>query len=278
MQFADFCRANGLIVDRIIEGRWVRVPTVDHPRKRNGAYRFMGSVGWVQNHATDTEVSTWRPEGHDDVRVDQKLIDAAADYERRQRAGWDAAAKTAADMLASCKTGEAAYLAYKGLADVPGLLLDDGALFVPMRHHATNRLQGAQIVRWLPAEMRHEKKMLRGMRAKGAVFRIGNPKARRTWLVEGYATGLSLHAALTLLRLSAPAPRGGRLRDRAAGAAGGQRCRDEGPAGAPRDQRPQGPARQAGGVGHGEREKHAQQGRFKPCGRRLCGVALGRSR
>ena len=34
-----------------------------------------------------------------------------------------------------------------------------------------------------------------------SVFRIGNPKARRTWLVEGYATGLSLHAALTLLRL-----------------------------------------------------------------------------
>ena len=33
------------------------------------------------------------------------------------------------------------------------------------------------------------------------MFRIGNPKARRTWLVEGYATGLSLHAALTLLRL-----------------------------------------------------------------------------
>ncbi|NZA01200.1 hypothetical protein H0I39_04415 [Ottowia beijingensis] len=43
--------------------------------------------------------------------------------------------------------------------------------------------------------------MLRGMRAKGSVFRIGSPKARRTWLVEGYATGLSLHAALTLLRL-----------------------------------------------------------------------------
>ena len=201
MQFAEFCRANGLIVDRIIEGRWVRVPTVDHPRKRNGAYRFMGSVGWVQNHATDSEVSTWRPDGHDDVRVDPALIAAAADYERRQRAGWDAAAQTAADMLARCKSGEAAYLAYKGLADVPGLLLEDDALFVPMRHYATNRLQGAQIIRWLPAEMRHEKKMLRGMRAKGSVFRIGSPKARRTWLVEGYATGLSLHAALTLLRL-----------------------------------------------------------------------------
>lgn len=200
MQFAEFCRANGLIVDRIIEGRWVRVPTVDHPRKRNGAYRFMGSVGWVQNHATDSEVSTWRPDGHDDVRVDPALIAAAADYERQQRAGWDAAAQTAADMLARCKSGEAAY-AYKGLADVPGLLLEDDALFVPMRHYATNRLQGAQIIRWLPAEMRHEKKMLRGMRAKGSVFRLGSPKARRTWLVEGYATGLSLHAALTLLRL-----------------------------------------------------------------------------
>ncbi len=43
--------------------------------------------------------------------------------------------------------------------------------------------------------------MTYGMKAKGAIFRLGSPRARETWLVEGYATGLSVKAALTQLRI-----------------------------------------------------------------------------
>ena len=42
-----------------------------------------------------------------------------------------------------------------------------------------------------------------GMRAKGAVFRMGDKTAPETFLVEGYATGLSVHAALRSVGLRA---------------------------------------------------------------------------
>jgi len=38
--------------------------------------------------------------------------------------------------------------------------------------------------------------MLSGMRAKNAVHRLGSKTASETWLVEGYATGLSVYHAL----------------------------------------------------------------------------------
>jgi putative DNA primase/helicase len=89
----------------------------------------------------------------------------------------------------------------KGLPDAQGLCLPDGALLVPMRSMHTNELQGAQVIRWLPELFKWEKKMIPGMKAKGAVLRLG--KAVETILCEGYATGLSIERAARQLRLSA---------------------------------------------------------------------------
>lgn len=201
MQFADFCRTHGLIVNGIEAGRWVRVPTEDHPRKRNGAYKYLGDVGWVQNHARDVEVSTWRPET-DAPAVDLSRIHAEVKrHQDRMRAGWERASIKADAMLRSAKPGEHNYLHFKGHGDQSGLVLDDGSLLVPMRHWRTNRLVGAQVIAWDEDERKYGKKMLPGMRAKGAVLRLGSPQARRIWLVEGYATGLSVEAAVRLLRL-----------------------------------------------------------------------------
>lgn len=201
MQFDAFCRAHGLIVEGITPGRWVRVPTTDHPRKRNGAYKYLGDIGWVQNHAVDMDVSTWRADDGEMRRVDTERIHrAAAAFDEAMRRGWQRAAEKAEAMVARSAYGEHNYLHIKGLGEQAGLVLDD-ALLVPMRHWRTNRLAGVQMIRWLEAERRYEKKMLPGMRAKGAVMRLGNPAARRIWLVEGYATGLSVEAAVRLLRL-----------------------------------------------------------------------------
>ena len=52
MTFHDFARAHGLIIRDLISHRWVSTPTEDHPRKRNGRYKYLGNVGWVQNWAT----------------------------------------------------------------------------------------------------------------------------------------------------------------------------------------------------------------------------------
>ena len=201
MRFEDFCRVHGLIVDSAIEGRWVRVPTTDHPRTKNGAYKFLGDIGWCQNHAQSTEVSTWRPDADAPKINTEGIAVKAREFERRMVQGWKRAAETAAGLMKQAEMAEHNYLHLKGHGSVRGFVLQDGALLVPMRNWETNAVQGAQLIRWLPEERKYEKKMLPGMRAKGAVFRIGRPTAARTWLVEGYATGLSLECALATLRL-----------------------------------------------------------------------------
>jgi phage/plasmid primase-like uncharacterized protein len=122
----------------------------------------------------------------------------AEKYNQRQRDGWARAGNKAALMIGSARADEHGYLQIKGLGDERGLVTEDDALIVPMRHWRTNALVGAQIIRWDEAERRYDKRMLPGMRARGAVFRLGGRAATRTWLVEGYATGLSVHAALRL--------------------------------------------------------------------------------
>jgi phage/plasmid primase-like uncharacterized protein len=76
------------------------------------------------------------------------------------------------------------------------LVTADGTLLIPMRSLATNELQGLQTIRWISEERRYEKKMMAGMKARGAVFRMGSHAAPETFLVEGYATALSVVAAL----------------------------------------------------------------------------------
>lgn len=200
MTFQEFCRAHGLIVDHLESGRWVRVPTTDHPRKKNGAYKFMGDIGWVQNHATQVEVSQWRPDANAPAIDTQAIANKVAEFERRMVEGWGRAADKAQALISNSITAEHAYMHSKGFGDTKGLVNGD-TLIVPMRHWRTNALVGAQSIRWIADELRFEKKMLPGMRAKGAVFRLGSPQAARTWLVEGFATGLSVQAALRALSM-----------------------------------------------------------------------------
>ena len=201
MMFDAFCRAHGLLVDGIEAGRWVRVPTEDHPRTRNGAYKYLGDVGFVQNHATMPEVAIWRPEAADVARIDVARIRAEAEaHQKRVRDGWQRAAVKAAGMVRQSRPGEHDYLHYKGLDDERGLVHEDGSLLVPMRHWRTNELVGLQVIAWDAADRKWTKKMLPGMRAKGATLRIGPLRAPRLWLVEGYATGLSVMSALRAIR------------------------------------------------------------------------------
>lgn len=129
--------------------------------------------------------------------------DRAADLEqRRKEAGYLAAAAAAQAVIEQCELKTHYYLNSKGLPDSVGLV-DESTLIVPMRDLATNQLRGMQTIDWVPGERRWEKKMAHGMRAKGAVLRLGNQRAKETFLVEGYATGLSVELALRRLRLNA---------------------------------------------------------------------------
>ena len=55
MNFQEFAAAHGLIVKHVEFGRWVRVATTDKARHKNGSYKHMGDVAFVQNHATMPE-------------------------------------------------------------------------------------------------------------------------------------------------------------------------------------------------------------------------------
>jgi len=139
------------------------------------------------------------PDGPEQERRDRQKAQRQAqrNHQHQQAAEW------AARMLALAKAGPHGYLQRKGLGDTPGLVLPEGELYVPMRDIRTNALVGAQIVQWLPEEMRWEKKYLYGMRSKGAVLQLGPRNARELVLCEGYATGLSIEAAVRQMRLNA---------------------------------------------------------------------------
>jgi len=122
--------------------------------------------------------------------------------ERRKQDGYRAAAATAEAVIEQCELKTHYYLNAKGLPNVLALV-NDTTLIVPMRNLETNQLQGMQTITWVPEERRWEKKMAHGMRAKGAVLRLGSQRAKETFLCEGYATGLSIELALNRLRLNA---------------------------------------------------------------------------
>lgn len=84
------------------------------------------------------------------------------------------------------------YTARKGFSDQHGLVRD-GLLLIPMRDMETKRLNSLQMI----AED-GTKKFLPGGKSRGSVFCIGKP-TDETYLVEGYATGLSVQAALRAL-------------------------------------------------------------------------------
>ena len=111
---------------------------------------------------------------------------------RREAEARERAARRAADMaskmLQQAELGPHDYLSRKGFTDAQGLVLD-GKLLVPMRSVASVALQSIQTI----AED-GSKKFLPGGKAKGAVCNLGRHWTR--WYVEGYATGLSVQAAL----------------------------------------------------------------------------------
>lgn len=150
----------------------------------------------------------WRDDGSQQRLTDRQIAERRREAQERTAAaervaeiGYKKAAARAATLIKSCVIGNHPYLAEKGFPAVRALVTEEGELVIPMRDCVSDALAGAQVVRLV--DNAWEKKMIPGMRAKGAALHIGNHHAQETWLVEGYATGLSVDAALKLLRLQA---------------------------------------------------------------------------
>jgi len=204
--FIAFAESHGVLIKRLDDsGKIRRCGTTDHPHSTNGAYVFDGHGGWVWAWDGDGRAIAYNDPDARPLTAAEKakaeakraVYRAERDHLARQAAVW------AARMLTLAKPAEHGYLMLKGLPKVQGLVLPDGELFVPMRDVRTNALLGAQIVQWLPEERRWEKKYLYGMRSKGACLRLGSARAAELILAEGYATCLSIEAAVRQMRLNA---------------------------------------------------------------------------
>jgi putative DNA primase/helicase len=163
-------------------------------------FREAAANGWRDNGEHRGPLTE---QEHAERRKNRAAREAAnvAEEDRKHRA-YRAAADAAQKVIEQCELKTHYYLNSKGLPDVLALV-SDLTLIVPMRNLETNQLQGMQSIDWIPEERRWEKKMQFGMRAKGAVLRLGNQRAKEAFLCEGYATGLSIELALRRLRLNA---------------------------------------------------------------------------
>ncbi len=106
----------------------------------------------------------------------------------RRRA--EQAAQLATKMLGEAELLPHDYLTRKGFPDTNGLVIaKDNLLLVPMRSIHTGNVQTLQTI-----TADGQKRFLAGGKAKGAVYNLGRHWTH--WYVEGYATGLSVQAAL----------------------------------------------------------------------------------
>lgn len=199
--FFTFASSHGLAIDPTrlcASDRIQRCGTKEKPLQKNGAFFWDGERGWVWNWSGESRVQwfsdlrskPWTEEDKAQWMAKRQAVSA------EREASCQAAALRAAEMIRVAKPDIHGYLTLKGFPALQGLVADDGALLIPMRNLNTDSLQGVQVIRWDGDSRKWEKKMTAGMRARGAVFRMGSRSAPETFLCEGYATGLSVATAL----------------------------------------------------------------------------------
>jgi putative DNA primase/helicase len=187
MTFEQFAMEHGLLLNSLILDKWVRVPTEDKPRSRNGAYIFDGRMGAVINFAMHTQHilyksdEPYRPDPMAAIRRQQ------AERERQQRQ--KAARDKAAFILNSSVKAQHPYLLRKGF-DCTGYVWS-GLLVLPMR--VGTSLVGCQLI-----QEDGTKRFLSGQVTKGASLKIANKG--RDILCEGFATGMSVRNAMRHMR------------------------------------------------------------------------------
>ncbi|MEY4720038.1 MAG: hypothetical protein RL563_2656 [Pseudomonadota bacterium] len=195
MSFINFCSAHGIIITHPPRlGVWERYPTETHPKKKNGAVKWMGDHGFLQDHAVHTEVIFWREDKP--IKIDPRVtLLAVQEANEERRRLQENAAMRASMILNRCVTGRHDYLRKKGFPDEKGMIWchdQTEHLVIPM-YDERNRLIGMQTI-----DAEGDKKFLYGQRTKGGEHMIGRQGV--DVLCEGYATGLSIRDAMRSLK------------------------------------------------------------------------------
>lgn len=202
MTLHDAIAAAGMTPPRNLPiGRFVRFPGAGKGRGNQAGWcRLITPTLAVYGDWSTGLSETWRDESHQDTEESRRLYREAQHRERQlrmqQRAKQQRVAAEASELVKRATVAKHPYLARKGFPEVMGLVVDD-FLIVPMR----DAREYGQLLSVQQISPTGDKRFLTGGRAGGACFRIGaTPReAKHIVLCEGYATGLSLHAALARL-------------------------------------------------------------------------------
>jgi len=190
MDLIDFCKAHGILVNSMPPiGVWKRYPTEDHPKSKNGAVKYMGDHAFVQNHATQTDVSIWKPESVDEIDREKFRLIAKRESDMQAK-NQKLAADKAAFIVKSSQLAHHDYLKSKGFPEETGYVWaspDGQVLAIPMRIDGS--LVGCQLI-----DKHGSKKFLYGQRSADAEFVFDNKGVHI--YCEGYATALSVRLAL----------------------------------------------------------------------------------
>lgn len=197
---------------------WSQGGSTYDPRAAKAVWRSVKASGGIGPGSLfhEAQAHGWRGEpivydhAQEAARKAARAAEERAEAERKAR-GQARAARIAAEHLKRAQPGEHAYLSRKGFRETKGLVApftleqwracgyrnDDGPvhqrmLIVPMRSIESDALVNLQLI-----QVNGDKKFLPGGQSRGACFRMG--RGDETFIVEGYATALSVIEALRLL-------------------------------------------------------------------------------
>jgi putative DNA primase/helicase len=194
--FDEFLRGLGLTPRTVsADSKWRRCPTTSHPKKRNGSYKLdsSGSIGWAQDWATMEQPAQWTAMGENGapVRVNQEEM---RENHRQAMAKQAEAIRRAQEFyrVAAPLRGGHPYLERQGLdmTGCFGIRLDaEGWIVVPA-------WRDRQLVSYQRISPTGEKRFAPGCPIQGSSYVIERRGATVTVLVEGWATGLAVYAAM----------------------------------------------------------------------------------
>jgi putative DNA primase/helicase len=187
LTFESFAEQHGLIIDHVVHDRWVRVPTVDKPQSKNGAYIWDGRSGAIQNWALHEKPLSFHDKKASRT-IDPDWHKKKEKLEKDRATRQTAAAKKAGWIMNNAVKRPHPYLVKKGfITDCPNQWVWNNLLVIPMR--IDQKLVGVQLI-----DFDGNKKFLSGQITKGAEAII-DAKGRHI-LCEGYATAMSIRRAL----------------------------------------------------------------------------------
>lgn len=188
MNFQQFAETHGLIITHLVTDKWVRVPTVDKPHSKNGAYIYDGQSGAVQNWAIHDKPVSWKSK--EPYRPDPLAKEKREKAERERIERQVKAAKKAGWIMSQAKEGTHPYLARKGFPTQKSYVWNS-LIVLPTREG--DKLVGCQLI-----STDGTKKFLTGQKTKGVSLVMDNKGV--DIICEGFATALSVRRAMKFLK------------------------------------------------------------------------------